>query len=369
MFRIQYEGLLLQPGTNVTRSSQVDLICDIGEHFFTTIFLLEFFLRLLANGIWYLRSPSNAIDALIVVGSCLDSWLLPALNSGANTGSLSMLRIFRLLRLMKVLRVVRVMKAFAPLRVLVQAIASSMAALAWSLTLLFVLEIIGAILLAQTLQTVIKDEARDLQLREKMWSSFGTMARAWLTLFEITMAPGSFLQHRYLYDEVNPGFTFLIATYVCFVTFAVIRVITALFLKETLAASDRESRQEHLRLKERRLAYSKHLCATLEEAEGESTGQGRIDKQGLLCLLGYQRMNDWLADAGLTSKDVHRLFKSLDRGDGTVLLSELLEIISQICDKANDKDVILHYESAKLLDIVMGLKEELKTVEDEIATI
>merc|ERR1719433_587701 len=122
-----------------------------------------------------------------------------------------MLRIFRLLRLMKVLRVVRLMKEFAPLRVLVQAVMSSVGALAWSLTLLFVLEVIGAILLAQSLQTVIQNEAHDLQLREKLWNAAGTMARAWLSLFEITMAPGSFVQHRYLYDEVSPGFTFAIA--------------------------------------------------------------------------------------------------------------------------------------------------------------
>merc|ERR1712241_1270257 len=100
------------------------------------------------------------------------------------------------------------MKEFAPLRVLVQAVMCSVGALAWSLTLLFVLEIIGAILLAQSLQTIIQDEAKDLQLREKLWNSSGTMARAWLTLFEITMAPGSFVNHRYLYDEVNPGYTF-----------------------------------------------------------------------------------------------------------------------------------------------------------------
>jgi hypothetical protein len=175
------------------------------------------------------------------------------------------------------------------------------------------------------------------------------------------MAPGSFVNHRYLFDEVNVGFTFAIAAYVCFVTFAVIRVITALFLKETLAASDKDLKQEQARIKMHRLAYSQRLCAHLEKSEGETAGEGRIDKEGLMYLLGFQRMTEWLQDAGLGVKDIERLFKALDLGDGTVLLSEVLACISQICDQTKDRDAILHAETAKLLEIANVLKQELST--------
>eukprot|EP00419_Tripos_fusus_P063713 CAMPEP_0172915606 /NCGR_PEP_ID=MMETSP1075-20121228/194621_1 /TAXON_ID=2916 /ORGANISM="Ceratium fusus, Strain PA161109" /LENGTH=53 /DNA_ID=CAMNT_0013774713 /DNA_START=126 /DNA_END=284 /DNA_ORIENTATION=- len=53
------------------------------------------------------------------------------------------------------------MKAFAPLRVLVQAVLSSIGSLVWSMTLLLVFEIIGAILLAQSFQSVINDTSQD----------------------------------------------------------------------------------------------------------------------------------------------------------------------------------------------------------------
>jgi len=265
-----------------------------------------------------------------------------------------------LIKLTKVLRVVRVVKAFAPLRVLVHAVISSTGALAWSMLLLFVLQSTAAMLLAQALQKTIRDKSRDLQMREKLWVSFGTMMRAWLSTFEMTFAPGAFMKHSYLFDEVNPGFYFLIVAYVCLVTFATIRVITALFLRNTLTAADKDGAEETAHLKAKRLDYSKRLCTHLEEIEGEQPGHGRIDEQGLDRLLSYKRMADWLLDAGLSNKDARRLFKALDLGDGTAYLSAFLSALSQICDRSTDKEVILNFESERALHILRNVHAMLR---------
>jgi len=351
MLGIQYEGAKNEPGLDSVHSSEIDAVLRIFEHIFTAFFLLELILRLAADGVRYFYSISNGLDGLIVFGSCLDSWVFPALTGGSNGMGVSLLRVFRLLRLAKVLRVVRVMKAFAPLRVLIQAVFSSIGALLWSMALLLLLEIMGAIVLAQLLAPVITDKTRDLHLREKIWNSYGTMLRSWLTFYEITMAPGSFLQHRYLFDEVHPLLSIVIAGYVCFVTFAVIRVITALFLKATLSTSDLESRRELTYTKMRRLDYAKRLCSSLEEY----LCQARIDRNGLAKLLTFKRFTNWLDDAGLTAKDATRLFKALDTGDGFVDLDEFLTVISQICDAVADRDAILHHESASLVNAVMHM--------------
>jgi hypothetical protein len=360
MIGIQHDGSRNEPGLDRPHSSVIDDILHMFEHIFTAFFLLELILRLAADGVHFLHSIANFLDGLIVLGSCLDTWVLPALKGSSNVVDLSLLRIFRLLRLAKVLRVVRVMKFFGPLRVLIQAVFSSLGSLLWSMALLFLLEIIGAILFAQLLASVINDETRDLQLREKIWKSFGTMVRSWLTLFEITMAPGSFLQHRYLFEEVNPLFVLLIICYVCFVTFAVIRIITALFLKATLSASDQEARQELTFTKKRRLEYAQRLCSCLEE----DLCQARIDRDGLARLLTFKRFTNWLDDAGLTVNDTTRLFKALDNGDGFVALDDFLAVISQICDSVTDRDAILHQESASLVNAMMQLCTSLHATEN-----
>lgn len=355
MFQVEYDGLQHEPDNYRTGSSAIDNSIDVFENIFAVFFVFELMLRLLASGFRYLCSFSNALDALIVVGSSLDLWLLPVVMAGSEPVNLSLLRVFRLGKLMKVLRIVRVVKAFSPLRVLVSAVLSSFGALAWSMSLLFVLQVTAAVLLAQALQMAIQDESIDLQVRKSLWKSFGTMVRAWLSTFEMTFAPGAFMKHAYLFEEVGSGFYLLIVVYVCLVTFATIRVITALFLRNTLSAADKDTGEEEARLKSLRLGYSKRLCMRLEESEGEESGRGRINEHGLDVLLEYKRMKGWLTDAGLSMTDTQRLFRALDLGDGTVYLSQYLAAISQICDRSKDKDIILHHESAKVVQILNNL--------------
>merc|ERR1711990_1108807 len=105
------------------------------------------------------------------------------------------------MRLAKILRVVRVMKAFRSLRVLVSAVVNSVGALGWSMTLLFVLELVGAIFLAQVIQPFM-EESDNPDLQHFIWAHFGTWTHSMFTIFEITMAPGGFIRYRRLYEEV-----------------------------------------------------------------------------------------------------------------------------------------------------------------------
>merc|ERR1719335_957692 len=109
------------------------------------------------------------------------------------------------------------------------------------MTLLFVLELVGAIFMAQVIQPFMEEGTTDAESEELqmfIWTSFGTWTNAMFTIFEITMAPGGFIKYRRLYEEVHALFGIFFVLYVCVVTFAVVRVITAMFLKATLSASD-----------------------------------------------------------------------------------------------------------------------------------
>jgi len=358
ILRVQYDGVLAKP-TGAPGPSQLfeDVLLWV-EHMFTVFFLIELLLRLAANGPIYLKSPVNILDAGIVAISCLDSWVFSIVNNNSGGWNISVLRIFRLMRLMKVFRVVRVMKAFKPLRVLVSAVTDSIGALLWSMTLLFVLELIGAILLAQTLYPAITDEDRDPASRERLWRTFGTMVRAWLTLFELTMAPGGFLQHRPLYDEVHPILSFGIAIYVCFVSFAVTRVITALFLKETLSASEKDNREAKETTKSFRKAYAAYLCAALEP--DEQVGRSRIDKARMQKMLDLPQLQDWLKDMELEREDAERLFTVLDVGDGSVVLTDYMRSLCQMSRHNRGYEVILHTQSDKVLNTLCDLQNQME---------
>lgn len=355
-FRVQYDGVMVRPMGSSDRSVTIEEALDVTEQVFTILFLVELLLRLFViHGPRYLKSIMNILDALVVVVSCMEMWFFSSGN-----GHISILRIFRLLRLMKVVRVVRVMNAFKPLRVLVNAVTNSIGALWWSMTLLFVLELIGAILLAQTLRPAIEDETRVLEAREELWERFGTMLRAWLTLFEITMAPGGFVQHRHLYDDVHPIFSFAIALYVCFVTFAVTRVITAMFLKETLKASESDTKHFDERAKSLKEHGAREMCQGIDQANGKEGEQGRIDEVGLGTLLSYGRVKEWLQELDIHEDDAGRLFRALEDDDGSVGLHEFFEALAQMSRSSKGREVILQCVSYKVLERLNRLQSVLQ---------
>jgi membrane protein implicated in regulation of membrane protease activity len=321
---------------------ELDSFFSYMEHVFTGIFFLELVIRLVIMGCRYLCSISNLLDALVVLVSCADSWILGPLGSDV-MGSVAVLRLMRLMRLAKVLRVVRVMKAFRSLRILVSAVVNSVGALGWSMTLLFVLELIGAIFMAQVIEPFMREEG-DSDLQWFMYLHFGTWINSMFTLFEITMAPGGFIKYRVLYEEVNPLFLLFFVLYVCVVTFAVVRVITAMFLKATLSASDSDEQDT---AREKSEQWSNYV-RSLELAN--STDNGTINHEDLDHLLSVDHFAEWLDEVGLATFEVKRIFSALDQGEGEVLFSEFENALRQMRGLPRAADVVINlYETRNIL--------------------
>jgi hypothetical protein len=324
------------------------------EQVFTTVFFLELCLRLVAQGFSYLKSYANTGDALIVIVSCLDSWVLTSIGGDNGAPNVEVLRLVRLVRLSKVLRVVRVMKAFKSLRVLVSAVAASVGALAWSMTLLFVLELVGTIFLAQVLSQYIEDSNLDSDVRQFLWDRFGTWYRAFFSVFEITMAPGGFLQYRRLAFEVSPIFAPILGGYVCVVTFAVVRVITAMFLKATLSASDIDEQKTQRENIEWQQEWVKRLQAMAEE---EGHFDGMLYEADLKLLLEAEKMKQWLEDLDLGPLEAERLFRALDGGEGRIPFESYVVALNRMRGQPRASDtILLLHESRYILDSLRELQ-------------
>ena len=89
------------------------------------------------------------------------------------------------------LRIVRVLKVFHHLRVLAIAIYSSVGALVWSMVLLTIVQLLSAILIGQVVVDYLMDASGDLEDRREVFRYFGSATSGWLTMFEITLAPGA----------------------------------------------------------------------------------------------------------------------------------------------------------------------------------
>merc|ERR1719310_2087389 len=138
-----------------------------------------------------------------------------------------MTRLLRLFRLVKILRVVRGMRSVRPLRLLLISIWSSISTLLWSIIFLCTIQILGALLVTQLMQSSITDRAVDLALRETLYHYFGRFTYSFYTMFEMTMSVGSWAKlGRLLIFEINWMWSFFFVVYGWIVIFAVIRVIS-----------------------------------------------------------------------------------------------------------------------------------------------
>jgi len=250
----------------------------------------------------------------------------------------------RLVRLMKVFRVVRVMKFCRSLRVLIGAVAASMGALMWSMILLFSLGLVGAMLFAHMVTPYIEDDRYDLELRLFLWGRFGTWFRAMFTIFEITMAPGGFLAYRRLHEEVSPTLGAFLIVYVAAVTFAVVRIITAIFLKETLSATQRDDCRI-LELKQRdREDYAARLGKMLD-------AEGSLDLMNIEefhACLKFPQMREWLADVEVTSTEADRLFYALDEeGTGEIAFMEFIAALLKMDGPPKTADSVLLFTECR----------------------
>jgi len=144
------------------------------------------------------------------------------------------------LRVGKTLRVIRTMSLFRHLRVLLKTIASSFMSLMWAFVILLLCQLTSALILCQLLQHYITDESMALDTRIWVDRMYGTTAKSMYTLFEITFSGGWPNYARRVIEDVNPFFSIIFVLYVLAVHFAMIRIISAMFLKETLqnAATD-----------------------------------------------------------------------------------------------------------------------------------
>jgi hypothetical protein len=315
---------------------QIDMetMFRVVELVFTALFALELTLRLAAEGWQYLKSFGNLMDAAIVFMSVVELILSIAVPNNDSINNVAILRLLRLAKLSKVLRIVRVLKVFEPLRVLVSTIVASVSALVWSMTLLFVLELIGAIFLGQLLHT---EFAAEVDSDSFLWDHFGTWSRAMLTMFEITMAPGGFLLYRSTFSRVHPLFGCFITFYVCVVTFAIVRVITAMFLKETINATDHDDLRIKEQIAARRLSYAAHLAQAVDV-----DGSGGIDEEEFKSLVAIPKIQEWVEDVQLSEQELTRLFHALaDAETGEVVFEHFVNALAKMRSPLSPSDQVI----------------------------
>merc|ERR1712039_1164013 len=84
----------------------------------------------------------------------------------------------------------------------------------------------------------IEDESNAYDKRVWVYEHFGTSARSAYTMFEATFSAGWVPVARTLIEDVNSFLGIFWVLYIILINFTVMRVVAAIFLKQTMSAAN-----------------------------------------------------------------------------------------------------------------------------------
>jgi hypothetical protein len=238
-----------------------------------------------------------------------------------------------------------------------------MMALVWSAVLLALIMVAAGILMAQLAAGYIEDESAPTEFREWTFVHYGTGLRSTYTMFEATLSGGWPNYARILIEEVNPWFAVFWIFYVLTVVFAVIRVITALFLQKTMEAARGDEEMmvmQKMKEKETYIAKIKKILADADEDQ-----DGSMDRMELANLLETEDIQASLHGLGLEEHEVVGVFGVLDDGDGRVSHEEFIAGCMRITGGARAIDsVLIMHEQNKMFQKISMLQMQIEGIRD-----
>eukprot|EP00434_Breviolum_minutum_P028876 symbB.v1.2.025540.t1/scaffold2484.1/size137403/2 len=272
------------------------------------------------------------------------------------------LRMLRLGKLLRAVRVVRLSQVLESLQLLLKCIYASLRILFWSLVLLMVIQCSAGMTISYMLSDYMVNDDGNEEARFQVFRYYGTFSKTLLTMFEVLFANWA-PACRVLIDNVSEWYSVAFIVYRCFVGFAVLNVVNAVFVQSTMkvALADEEIiANEKARSQ---MAYQRRVNNIFRHADVSGDffsweGDGFIDVAEFVRLLEHPQLQVWLHLLELDTTDLFALFKLLDDGDGEISLEEFEMGIKRIKGTAKSLDLHLlahsvHKLSAKV-DALLG---------------
>jgi hypothetical protein len=256
----------------------------------------------------------------------------------APLASVSSIRLLRLVKSARAFKIFRTMSYFSSLRLLISSFIRSLASLFWSLVVMFLLLLIFAIFLCQALHDFIVDERNDLATRIWVNRMYGSGHRAMYTAFEMTFS-GCWPNYvRRVIEEVNHFYAIFFLLYIAVIFFGMIRVISALFLKETLAQASHDTEMMVLERQRRGQKLRRELEDLFDEAD--LAGNGSLALEEWDALLSHPKVVIFLRELGIEAEDAHMLFDLLHDGDGNLTKKDFVNGVSKLKGEARAQDLV-----------------------------
>merc|ERR1712137_1057725 len=303
----------------------------------------------------FIHSLWNWFDLIIVT-----IWYMEKLLSFSESFNPMLLRALRLFRLLRLAKMIKKVQAFDSLQVLMGSIIASIPVLVWSAALLLLFQMVAGMVLQSLLADFFAGDESEEKKRE-VYKYFGTFTRTIMSMSELTLS-NWMTPTRNLVENVSEWYALYCLAYKFTVGFAVVRVISGVFLHETFKVANSE---DDLMIVQKRRMMHKHrtkMLKLLEEAD--STNDGFVDRSELCGMLENVNLKTWLAAQEVECNDGDILFDFLDGGDGIITSEELIHGIQRLKGAARSIDVNALIRMAVHTDsMLVALDDKVEAIE------
>lgn len=295
-----------------------------AESFFTLAYTIELLVRIGVFGVAYFYDVISSVDAVIVFVSTFQVFILQHVTPDGDTGpNLMFARILKIFRITRVVKMFKYMTQLRELRILLTTLAISAWSLCWSMCLMAVFVLTSAIMMFQLVVDIMEDESQGMDMRQWVYTNFGTPARASYTMFVCTFSSGWVPIADYMIYEVSEHFAIYWITYIIMVNFAVVRVVAAIFLKQTMQVAALDAEREALEKVKHQKKYAKILHQIFMKAD--ASGDGVINTQEFDKMIVDPEIVDMFAKMDIEVPEIRMLFHVLSEDDGETDYEEFLE--------------------------------------------
>jgi len=244
-----------------------------------------------------------------------------------------LLRVVRVVRLARLVRTIRLIRLFKDLWLLVAGIFEAMWTLLWTWVLLFMLVYIFGIFTTRTIGQQ-SSEADDPEI----YGYFGTLLRSMFTLFQVTTTEGWAVVAR-LCMERQPWSVVLFLSYLYITTFAVMNVVVAVIVENTLDQAGAQ-RQKHLAKQQELMLDS---CVKIYQVfrKADADDDGIITQEEFHREIQSEDVRKGLQHLGIDMRQAANLFDILDYDEsGGLDAEEFVGGMMKAVGLARAKDVL-----------------------------
>lgn len=364
---VQYDGIdvgynLGYPGFTRSAAQAWPSFSDsafIVDGVFGVLFTVELVLKC---AVYRQRIVSSAWSWLDIV-AVLGWWFEKALEVQSVMNPMTM-RLMRLAKLARIARKLKSLKVLDSLQVLVGSIVASLSVLGWSVTLLAICHLIVALLLHSSLYNFMVDETKSREKRELVYMYFGTFTRSMLSMFELTL--GNWITiTRLLTEHVSEWWAIPMLIYKMFMGFAVVKVITGVFLHETFKVAATDDELMVVQKTRATAKYQKQMKSLFTKADVDSNGN--LSRDELAQVLGDTGAKTLLAAMDLEVNDTNVLFEFIKSQHSELIsIQEFIDGVQRLKGTARSIDVVALMRKTLNLELLMQeMRERLANLKTD----